>query len=164
MRTCKPPSETTSFRNQERRQRFFASIAASFIAGKVGLPMISETGMGTVEPGFLAGELVNLFDDTNNNPERERVMQIWSALAPQENNARRTLIDHVYISLLHQGKGAAKIALDYFALVETPPSTAARDRIRTAIKDVVKQDRALDGRAKDLQRNAGWIRGRLFRR
>jgi hypothetical protein len=82
----------------------------------------------------------------------------------ERRRCRRTLIDRVYEPLLHQGKGAAKIALDHFAVVRTPPSKAARNRIRAAITNAVKGDKALERRAKELQQDAGWIRRGRFRR
>ena len=147
---------------EDQRRSYFGDLAGAFVSGEAGLSLVSAAGFDAIQPTFMAAELARLFDDANNNTDRERVVQLWSTVGPTANDARRTLIDRVYIPLLRQGKGAAKIALDYFDLVRDPPSTATRDRMRAAINDEVKGDEALKRRANDLMRDAGWIRrGRL---
>jgi len=146
-----------------KRQSF--SIATSeFVRGEVGSSFVQAAQSDEIEPGLIAGQLSDLFDNAANNVERERLMQLWRLVRPEASTARRTLIDRVYIPLLRQGKGAAKIALDHFDLVRTPPSTATKDRIRAAISDGVRDDDALKRRANELLRDAGWTRRRrLFR-
>jgi hypothetical protein len=153
----------TRERAEDDRRRFFGEVATGYISEKVGLSLVAASGFESIDPIFIASELSRLFDDANNNSERERVMQLWRLIGPTADGARRTLVDRVYIPLLRQGKGAAKIALDYFDLVRTVPSKASRDRIRTAIKDEVKGDNSLKRRANSLLRDAGWVRRSIFR-
>jgi hypothetical protein len=70
--------------------------------------LVSATRSGAPPEAFTATLLARLFDESANNPERERIMQLWAAAAPHSDGPRRTLITRVYEPLLHQGKGAAK--------------------------------------------------------
>jgi hypothetical protein len=147
----------------EDRQRLFKEAAGGFVFGSIGLTLVAATEFAKIDPVFLADELARLFDEANNNTERERVMGVWRLIAPSDGRARRTLIDRIYIPLAHQGKGAVKIALDHFELVRSPPSAASRDRMRAAINAETKSDQALRRRADDLMRDAGWVRRGFFR-
>lgn len=150
--------------SEDARQEFFAKSANEYVAGQIGPTLLSAYGFENLDSSHVASELSRIFDEASNNPERGKVMEIWRLIEPSE-AAQRTLVNRVYIPLLRQGRGAAKIALDFFDLVATPPSGAARDRIRAAIREEVKGDTALERRANDILRAAGWIKKRgLFRR
>jgi KAP family P-loop domain len=149
---------------QPESEQFQTLVADGFAHEHGGLMLIALTRAGAPPQSFTATQLARLFDDSNNNAERERIMQLWQATAPKSDAARRTLIERVYEPLLHQGKGAVRVALDHFAVVRTPPSKAAGNRIRAAITNAVKGDKALERRAKELQQEAGWIRRGRFRR
>jgi hypothetical protein len=147
---------------EDERRQLFKESAQGFVADQFGLALLTSTGLEDIDPSFAASELSRIFDDTNNNSERERVMQVWRRMNLTGDGARRILVDRIYIPLVRQGRGAAKIALDYFDLVQTAPSAAAQKRIRVAINDEVKGDDALKRRANQLLRDAGWIRRGLF--
>ena len=150
--------------SEDERRGLFTRSASEYIAGEAGLSLLSAYGFASFEAGHVVSELSRMFDDASNNAERESVMRIWRVIKPSQ-TAQAALVNRVYIPMLRQGRGAAKIALDFFDLVDPPPSIAARDRIRAAIREEVKGDSTLERRANDLLRNAGWIKKRgLFGR
>ncbi len=146
------------------RRQMVSKTASAFVHDEIGPSFIQAIHLDDLDPSVVAEDMADLFDSTANNVERERVMQLWRLVGPDNSNARRTLIHRVYIPLLRQGKGAVKIALDHFDLVRVPPYAATKDRVRAAINDGVRDDDTLKRRANDLLREANWTRRRrLFR-
>jgi KAP family P-loop domain len=147
-----------------KRRQLALDATAAFVHGEIGPSFMQSICLDELDPSVLAEGLADLFDSSANNVERERVMQLWRLIGPDNSNARRMLIDRVYIPLLRQGKGAVKIALDHFDLVRVPPYAATKDRVRAAINDGVRDDDTLKRRANGLLREANWTRRRrLFR-
>ncbi len=148
----------------KERQELFMLTARAFVAGHCGRSLVSLAGEQALDGQLAAEEIAELFDAASNNIERERALQVWAVLVPVTESAARLLISRVYIPMLSQGKGAARIALTNFALVSEPPSKAARDRIRAAIKEAARGDKTLERQSKGLMQNAGWERRPRFRR
>jgi hypothetical protein len=80
---------------QQESEQLFALVAEGFAKERGGLALIAVTRPGTAPDAFIANELARLFDNSSNNPERERVMQIWQAAAPRSDGASGSSVKFV---------------------------------------------------------------------
>lgn len=65
--------------------------------------------------------LVERYEAAENNDDRECVLNAWRALAPNDDGARRVLIESVLLPLSQSSKGGHERVLRNLDLVESPP-------------------------------------------
>lgn len=94
----------------------------------------------------VADALSSAFDRASNNDERGRILEVWGWLGPEDDRARRTLIQDVYIPMCTLNKGAAQLAVRHAEdLVQDPPhgtKTQLRDAAAEAVGRVDDRKRA----------------------
>jgi hypothetical protein len=141
----------------DERRLYFEASGRLFMSDGAGLSLF-PANVPLISDGEITEILVTLFDSASNNDERERVMAMWEHFGPSDQTARRALVDGVFIPLINHGRGATSIALRHFSLVENPPTQAARERIKRALKESPLSDES-----QKVMRDAGWVRRRWRR-
>lgn len=137
-------------------------VAELYVEELVDESVVRGFGLAEADAERAGSRIIELYKATSNNDERERVLLLWSVVRPASDTIRRKLIDQVYIPMLGQGKQATLIALRQFDLVRDPPSGAARERIKQAVRTSAYGDKELEKRADKILKDAGWIKRRWF--
>ena len=119
------------------------------MADRNGLSLVSSANPSQLEASLVASELIRLFELATNNDERAKVMELWHVTQPAGEASLRRLVVSIYLPALKLGKGATKIALDQFGLVERAP-VELRRRIARAIRRAVKGDSAQKRKADNV--------------
>jgi hypothetical protein len=132
--------------------------AGAYTDGQVHDSVIRAFGLSGADPDRASEILVRAYQATSNNEERGRLLDLWQMVSPSGSKAERALVDRVFLPLLEQGKGATRIALDHFSLVQNV-SNAARERLKRGIKTAAAGS-DLAKRADRLLKDAGWISGK----
>jgi hypothetical protein len=132
------------------------AIGPRFVKGELDGSVVEAAGLADTDPERAANALIAAYGDAGNNDERKAAMKLWQYVNPSPEEARRKLINRIYLPLLKTGKGAAEIGLAYFGLVRDAPQTM-RDKIKKALSDAAAGDEALAKRASKLMQDAGWI-------
>lgn len=139
-------------------------IGKEYVQGKVNDSVIKTFGLSDADPRRTGEVLVQCFEDSPSNLERERTVALWGLLSPIPDDVARTLINRIYLPLLSLGKGAVKIALSNFELVRHHPNKALKKKIKSAIIAGARGDQYLDKRAGRVLERAGWATNRSRRR
>jgi hypothetical protein len=144
----------------EDRAGLLAEMAPSYIKGQLADATVRAFELPGAEAAQAATILVENYKLASNEGRRRRMLALWELIRPATDSARRKLIERIYLPLLAEGKGAARIALRYFDLVRNLPPRVAQDRVRKAIQTAAAGDSELSKRADRLLQEAGWVKKR----
>jgi hypothetical protein len=142
----------------EEKTAVFEILAPSFVSGDGSDALLRDLRMGGADQDRVAKTLVKLFGDAGSNPERERVLQLWEIAQPSSQNARRALVEGVFIPLIKGGKGQAKLALDHFSLVANSVGKPTKAKIKQAFDVVAAGEKDLQNRVNRVLQGAEWIK------
>jgi len=101
--------------------------------------MLRGLGIGEADPEAVAAMIVEAYGKATNNPERERVVRMWEAMAPVDPAARRDLIRGVFLRLVGENQGAYDIATRHLALCADPPHGTKGELVEALSKAPDKQ-------------------------
>jgi hypothetical protein len=144
----------------EQKSEVLQDAAAAYTDGQVHDSVIRGFGLSGADPDRASAILVRAYQATSNNEHRSRLLDLWQIVSPAGAKAERLLVDKVFVPMLKQGKGATRIALDHFSLVQNIPTNAARERLKRGFKGGASGAGDLAKRAERLLKKAGWISGK----
>jgi hypothetical protein len=149
----------------EEKTALLQRISPDYLAKRVVDSVLGDLELAGADPDGATAALVDAYGSAGNNDEREQVMKLWQAVQPVGDPALTKLISRIYIPLVRDGKGAAKIALRFFGLVNSPPTENAKERIKRELNKAAQGDKRLQRRVTNRLEGAGWIEKRsVFKR
>lgn len=102
------------------------SIAQSLVSANLAVdPVVYREVLRDVDEVQFAAWLAEELRDATNESERVRLMGIWAAWDPTQNESRRVLIG-AYAHIAGSGKGGLELALRNIVLVRNPPKGTKR--------------------------------------
>jgi hypothetical protein len=102
--------------------------------------LLRQLGIETADPDQVTGAIVERFEKAHRNPEREAVLTIWRAFAPEKFKHRRQLIRRVFVPFCRRNVGgyeACRRNLDLCA----PPPRGSKPEILNALAAAPDSDR-----------------------
>src|SRR5919109_111232 len=156
----KPVQAAAATWSPEQKADLLEDVAGAYTEGQVHDTVIRGFGLPGADADRASAALVDAYQATSNNDQRGRLLDLWQIVSPAGTKAERLLVDSVFLPLLKGGKGATRIALDHFALVQNVSTNAARDRLKSGFKTAASDAEYLARRAERIVKNAGWISGK----
>src|ERR671924_76972 len=156
----KPVQAAAATWSPEQKADLLEDVAGAYTEGQVHDTVIRGFGLPGADADRASAALVDAYQATSNNDQRGRLLDLWQIVSPAGTKAERLLVDSVFLPLLKGGKGATRIALDHFALVQNVSTNAARDRLKSGFKTAASDAEDLARRAERIVKNAGWISGK----
>lgn len=144
----------------EQKADILQNVAAAYTEGLIHDTVIRGFGLPGADADRASATLVDAYQATSNNDQRGRLLDLWQIVSPAGTKAERLLVDQIFLPLLKEGKGATRIALDHFSLVQNVSTNAARERLKSGFKTAASAGDDLAKRAEWLLKNAGWISGK----
>jgi hypothetical protein len=149
----------------EEKTALLQRVSPDYLAESVVDTVLADLELAGADPDGATTALVDAYASAGNNDEREQVMKLWQVVQPVDDRALTKLISRIYIPLVREGKGAAKIALRFFGLVSSPPTENAKERIKRELNKAAQGDEGLKMQVTNRLEGAGWIEKRsLFKR
>jgi hypothetical protein len=149
----------------EEKTALLQRVSPDYLAESVVDTVLADLELAGADPDGATTALVDAYASAGNNDEREQVMKLWQVVQPVDDRALTKLISRIYIPLVREGKGPAKIALRFFGLVSSPPTENAKERIKRELNKAAQGDEGLKRQVTNRLEGAGWIEKRsLFKR
>lgn len=83
--------------------------------------LLVALGIRGADPDRVTAAIVERYERSSNNREREAVLQLWQTFQPEQAKHRRILIRQVFMPLCEHGVGGYKLCCWYLDLCADPP-------------------------------------------